>query len=164
MLQRVSRQALNEFTDASNNLSDNIASLEHGKPILKPHAACFFFSSNTFSTKVCWCNTKRRANLFEKIGYKMNEGKKRELSVSKKNTLHAKEIGNAFVVVCVVFRWNYMVIVSLVSCLYHKNHDIHLFSPVSLFAFSIIQKIDISLEFCESKNGIGCEWEKNRNE
>lgn len=86
-------------------------------------------------------------------------GKKRELSVSKKNTLHAKEIGNAFVVVCVVFRWNYMVIVSLrrsllVSCLYHKNHDIHLFSPVSLFAFSIIQKIDISLEFCEAKNGM----------
>lgn len=79
--------------------------------------------------------------------------------MSKKNTLHAKEIGNAFVVVCVVFRWNYMVIVSLrrsllVSCLYHKNHDIHLFSPVSLFAFSIIQKIDISLEFCESKNGM----------
>lgn len=27
-----------------------------------------------------------------------------------------------------------------------QNHDIHLFSPVSLFALSIIQKIDISLE------------------
>lgn len=49
VLQRVSRQALNEFTDASNNLSDNIASLEHGKPILKPHAACFFFIEYIFS-------------------------------------------------------------------------------------------------------------------
>lgn len=141
----VSAGAERMLTDASNILSDNIASLEHGKPILKNRM--HFFFSLSFTQKLCahvWCNRGR-----DKLWWLEEEKKLSTRFENEKNAAKEKYVAHwrnwqCLVVVCAVEsnkrgrerEAEYAVPVSMlcVSCLCHKTMTFIYFR--SLFALS----------------------------
>lgn len=84
--------------------SDNIASLEHGKPILKTACISVYFPDFLFAILQLGFFVNRNFAMQRKDKKVTNRKKLQQKShqiLFKKDTLHVKEIGNA--VLCVVW-------------------------------------------------------------